>query len=159
MLESIIQTTPAWVLWPILALSPGICEELFFRGMVQRAFGRGVVAVTVSAITFSMFHLDPHHVIGVLPIGFYLAWVAARTESTWVTVIAHVLNNSASILAAKLQAEDPASKDETTEWWVVALGLVIAAATVAAILRLTRQKPAPSLASPSAPSPSSAPLL
>lgn len=158
MLDSIIQTTPTWVLWPILALSPGICEEFFFRGMVQRAFGRGVAAVTVSAITFSMFHLDPHHVVGVLPIGFYLAWVAARTGSTWVTVIAHVLNNSASIFAAKLLVEDPASKDEPTAWWVVAIGLVIAAGTVVAIFRLTRQNSASSLSAPSAPSASSPPL-
>jgi membrane protease YdiL (CAAX protease family) len=145
MLEAILMTTPVWLLWPVLALSPGIAEELFFRGAVQRAFGRGVVAITVSAVTFSMFHLDPHHVIGVLPIGFYLAWVAARTDSTWVTVVAHVLNNTASITASKLLAEDPASKDEPTAWWVVALGLLVAMATVVAITRLTRPRESPLL--------------
>lgn len=88
-----------YLLWPLVALLPGISEELFFRGMLQRAFGRGLLAIVLSAVLFSAFHLDPIHVAGVLPLGFFLAWVVARTDSTWVAIFAHVMNNTGALFA------------------------------------------------------------
>jgi uncharacterized protein len=135
-LDRIVAENPIWLLWPVIALSPGICEEMFFRGMIQRAFRPGILAIVISGVSFALFHVDPHHVIGVLPIGLYLAWVAQRTGSTWTTVIAHVANNTASIVAAK--AGGDSSEAESTPWWVSPIGLALVAVTVVLIVRATR---------------------
>lgn len=121
------------VLIPFLAICPGFGEELLFRGFVQRSIGRGRLAITVSALTFAAIHVDPHHVIGVIPLGFFLAWTAARTDSTWVTITAHVANNTMAVLTLTLmpdQAGDHAGP------LAVAIGLGVFALCVAAIAKV-----------------------
>ena len=126
------------MLWPIIALMPGFSEEIFFRGLVQRSAGFGWRAITLSAITFSFFHMDPHHVAGVIPLGFYLAWLGARTGSTWVPIAAHVVNNSTALLASKLAGNE----EPDIPFWVVPIGWAICAGCVYGIWRVTRDRAA-----------------
>jgi membrane protease YdiL (CAAX protease family) len=134
-IESVITSTPIWALLPVMALSAGVAEELFFRGLFQRAFGHGVKAVVLSGIAFASFHIDPHHVLAVLPVGFYLAWVAARASSTWVSVVAHVAYNATAIV---LQKASPGDASEEAAWPLVVGGLVVAAATAVPFVRAAR---------------------
>lgn len=141
-LESIgalVSAHPAWMLWPVIALSPGIAEEVFFRGLVQRAVGFGWRAIVISGLSFSFFHMDPHHVAGVLPLGFYLAWVGARTGTTLVPIVAHIVNNSAALLAAKV-VDVESMADETMPIWVMPIGWVVAGACLFVIWRSTRDR-------------------
>ena len=87
--------------WPVFALLPGLSEELLFRGLLQRAAPAGTRAILLSAFTFALFHIDPHHAVGVLPLGLFLAWAASRC-GTQVTIVAHVANNTAAIAALHL---------------------------------------------------------
>jgi membrane protease YdiL (CAAX protease family) len=91
---------PLLLLWPTFALLPGIAEELLFRGVLQRSVRRASAAVLVSGGLFAAFHVDPVHVAGVLPLGLFLAWVAQRT-STWVSIFAHVMNNTLAVIAMR----------------------------------------------------------
>src|SRR5262249_11721589 len=74
----------------LMAVLPGVSEELVFRGLLQRSIRRKRLGLVMSAVFFALAHVDPQHVAGVLPLGFYLAWVAMRTDSTWPTMLAHV---------------------------------------------------------------------
>ncbi len=136
-IEQVVAAHPYWMLWPVIALCPGLSEEIFFRGLVQRSLGFGRRAVVVSALSFSFFHMDPHHVAGVLPLGFYLAWLGARTGTTWVPIVAHTANNSMALLAGKLEAGDP---DAQVPLWVLPIGWAIAGACVWGIARVTRDR-------------------
>ncbi len=136
-IEQVVQAHPYWMLWPVIALCPGFSEEIFFRGLVQRAAGFGRRAIVLSALTFSFFHMDPHHVAGVLPLGFYLAWLGARTGTTWVPIVAHTANNSMALLAGKLEADAP---DTQIPLWVLPIGWAIAGACVWGIARVTRDR-------------------
>ncbi len=141
-LESIgalVNAHPAWMLWPVIALSPGVAEEVFFRGLVQRAVGFGWRAIVISGLSFSFFHMDPHHVAGVLPLGFYLAWVGARTGTTLVPIVAHIVNNTAALLAAKI-VDVESMADETMPLWVMPIGWVVAGACIFVIWRSTRDR-------------------
>jgi len=142
-LESIEKLTQAysfWVLVLFIALVPGFTEEIFFRGLVQRSLGNvGTKAILISGVTFSCFHLDPHHVAGVLPLGFYLAWLAARTGSLWVTIVTHAVNNGVALLASQL-AIDAVDPDETLPWWMVPIGLGLCALCVYGIHYFTRDR-------------------
>lgn len=135
-LEALMAAAPFWALWPLVALMPGISEELFFRGMWQRTFGKGALALSTSAVLFACFHMDPHHVVGVLPLGLYLAWLGARTGSTWVPITAHVFNNSAALLASKFGGEELA-ETETPLWWMP-VGWLVVAGAMSVIVYATR---------------------
>lgn len=141
MLEAVTRAHPFLVLFPFIAIMPGVGEEIFFRGLVQRSFARPWIAIAVSAITFSLIHMDPHHVVGVLPLGFYLAWVAQRTGSTWVTILAHVANNGAALAASQLlENGDEGSLQETLV--LMPIGWVVAAGAAYVIWRFSQPKPA-----------------
>ncbi|MEM1414192.1 MAG: CPBP family intramembrane glutamic endopeptidase [Myxococcota bacterium] len=130
---------PLVVLLFMMAVTPGFTEEIFFRGLVQRALGRRALAVHVSAITFALIHADPHHVIGVVPIGYFLAWVAFRADSTWPTILAHVVNNAMAVLAVRALGTD---LGEVPPLWVLPVGWAACAACVAVVLRTTSGPPA-----------------
>jgi membrane protease YdiL (CAAX protease family) len=129
MLQDIVRGLPLIVAFPVFALLPGVSEELMFRGLLQNAAARRTTGIAVSALAFSLFHLDPHHVAGVLPLGFFLAWVASRC-GTFVTIVAHVLNNSAAIAAVHSQTFDVGyGTDEPMPWqWLPVSWLFVAGA-------------------------------
>lgn len=137
-IEELVHAAPTLALLPFLALCPGFGEEILFRGFIQRAIGDGALAISVSAITFALIHFDPHHIVGVVPLGFYLAWVAARTGSTWVTITAHVANNAMAVIVAK-QVGSATPAEHATPWQVL-LGLGVCAACLAGIARLSPRR-------------------
>lgn len=141
-LNEVARSTSLLVLWPVLALVPGFCEELFFRGMLQRALGRGVLAIGVSAVAFALIHLDPHHVVGVLPLGLWLAWVAARADSSWPTITAHVANNTLAVVATHVAALDRGygSAAGPIPWPWIPGGLALTACCAAIIVLATRTR-------------------
>jgi len=132
MLQEIARDNPVWLTWPFLALLPGLAEELFFRGLLQRSFARPAVGAAVSAVAFALFHVDPHHVVGVLPLGVFLAWVALR-HGTAVAIAAHVANNTVALLSARSATLDVGYGTEQPmplEWLPVSLLIVALCARV-----------------------------
>ena len=77
----------------VLAVSSGIAEEAFFRGLMQPAFG-----LTVTSLAFGLLHfpmnrrLIPWTVIAIA-MGFVFGIVYQETESLLVVVLAHGLIN------------------------------------------------------------------
>lgn len=138
MLHELVRSVPLIVAVPAFALLPGVSEELMFRGLLQRAAGRGMAAIVISALAFSAFHLDPHHVAGVLPLGFFLAWVGSRC-GTWVTIFAHVLNNGAAIAAVHSETLSVGyGTEREMPWPWLPASLLLVAASVFVITRATQ---------------------
>jgi membrane protease YdiL (CAAX protease family) len=85
---------------------PGIVEELLFRGYLQsRLLQRWppLLAVGASALIFSAAHLDPIHVLGVIPLGVWLGTVAWRAGSVWPAILCHAVNNAVAVAAVAVQ--------------------------------------------------------
>lgn len=81
----------------IIAFLPAVCEELFFRGLLQKVVLRKYMsmhyAVFLSAFIFSFLHFQfygfiPRFVLGIV-FGYILEW----TGSLWITIIIHFTNN------------------------------------------------------------------
>ena len=124
-LHQIVKQLSPLLAWPVFALLPGIAEELMFRGVLQNAARSRNLGIAVSALGFAAFHLDPHHVAGVLPLGFFLAWVGARC-GTLVTIVAHIANNTLAILAVHSETLDVGygtSEPMPWSWLPVSLAL------------------------------------
>lgn len=86
------------------ALGPGIAEELLFRSYLQggllKAF-RPVIALLISALLFSAWHLPGSRGLSLFPFGLWMGFITYRTGSVWLSMICHVLVSfSALILSA-----------------------------------------------------------
>lgn len=152
---------PLAVAWTTFALLPGVSEELLFRGLLQHAAPRGARAIAISGALFALFHLDPHHIVGVLPLGLFLAWVGERA-GVWVTVGAHVANNSVAVLAAHSGVLDVGyGTGHELPWTWLATSLLVFAATARYLARTTApaatEAPAVQRAPPAPPTPQANP--
>jgi membrane protease YdiL (CAAX protease family) len=139
-LHELASRLPLSVLWPSFALVPGVAEELLFRGVLQGALGRNLRAVLIAGSAFALFHVDPVHVVGVLPLGLFFSWVAYRS-STLVSIFAHVSNNTLAVLSIQSDTLDVGygTGHELPMSWLIGSLLVFACAA-AAIAQATRAR-------------------
>lgn len=85
----------------IIGVAAGAGEELFFRGYLLTRLARrwrpwvGNAAV---AMLFALMHLDPVHSTFAFFVGLCLGWVSLRARSIWPTVLAHIANNTLSVV-------------------------------------------------------------
>jgi membrane protease YdiL (CAAX protease family) len=94
------------VLIAMVAVFPGICEELLFRGALLRAL-RGRVsaptAVFLTAALFGLIHIYPAQMVPTFLFGLLLGVMALRTGSVVTSMLAHVIHNG-MVTAASLNA-------------------------------------------------------
>ncbi len=86
----------------VMAFIPAIGEELLFRGILQNLISRGVrnvhAAVWISAFVFSAVHLQFFGFVPRLLLGALLGYLYAWTGSLRAPMLAHFVNNSATLL-------------------------------------------------------------
>jgi membrane protease YdiL (CAAX protease family) len=129
-----------------LALAPGLAEELFFRGLVQRGIaarlGPGLaataLAVGTAALFFALAHFDPVQSPGALALGVYLGVVAWLAGSTRAAMLCHVLNNAVAVMGAYLGAEIGLGEHAPV---TLALGTGVAAAALLPAWRSRQRLP------------------
>ena len=85
----------------LIAVIPGIGEELIFRGAMQRIFrqwtGSAHVAVIVTAIIFSAIHFQFFSFLPRLLLGIMLGYMFVISGNIWVPVFAHFFNNAMAV--------------------------------------------------------------
>jgi membrane protease YdiL (CAAX protease family) len=89
-----------WLALIGLAVAPGIAEELFCRGFLQRGLQRRLgapVAIGISALLFGALHVDPVHALFATALGLYLGVAAYWADSTRASIGCHLVNNLASV--------------------------------------------------------------
>lgn len=92
---------PALVMF---ALVPAICEEILFRGVLARAISRQlpiVLAAAISGAVFAAYHLSLVQALPTLTLGFVLALIAIRADSSLPAMLAHALNNALAITMSR----------------------------------------------------------
>jgi hypothetical protein len=111
----------------IVAVLPGIGEELYFRGIIQRLLHDrwgGHVAVWVAAILFSAFHFQFFGFIPRLLLGAMMGYLLLWTGSMWAPVLAHFLNNGFAVLYFYLKSRvslalNPEEAGNLESWWMI----------------------------------------
>lgn len=84
----------------LLSLSPGICEEILFRGFVQSAFRKALrpsIAILLTALLFGAFHFSIHRLLPTTLLGIMLGWICLRAGSIYPAMLAHALINASSL--------------------------------------------------------------
>ncbi|MBC7384139.1 MAG: CPBP family intramembrane metalloprotease [Bacteroidia bacterium] len=85
----------------VVAVIPAICEEFFFRGVVQNfiklCFYNEIVAIILAALIFSGFHGQYYGFLPRFFLGIILGYIYATSGNIWVSVLAHFFNNAFAV--------------------------------------------------------------
>ncbi len=132
-----------------LALSPAICEELLFRGVILKASRArmGVTAaVVLNGVLFGVFHLSIYRFFPTMILGMVLALIVIRTRSIIPAMVFHFLNNGCAVLAGRFLGEaatrEAAQRQVSEPMIVAALALFVGG--MALMSRSERTGPDPS---------------
>ena len=131
----------------MLALIPGICEEVLFRGYAQRQFeraGGATAGVLLSGILFGLYHIRPSQLLPLAVLGLYMAYLTWRTGSLVPAMVVHFLHNGMAVMAAHFvqgtAAYDLSSLEQVpVPWYGVGLGVVIVGGVVYVLHQLAPQ--------------------
>jgi membrane protease YdiL (CAAX protease family) len=115
------------------AIMPGLAEELFCRGLIQRSLvarigpARGIA---IAAIVFGLLHIDPVHAVFAAPLGLYLGVIGHLDGGIRAAVVCHVINNLVALLSGAYLEESPHGG-----WPGIVIGAVVAVAVAALVWR------------------------
>jgi sodium transport system permease protein len=115
----------------VMAVLPGITEEVMFRGYFIKAFReKGVwFCIIASAILFAVLHLDMFRLIPVAVIGIWLGYIMIRTGNILIPIIAHTTNNVLAYSFFTYGEHIPGFQyllqDDQFAWWTALPALVI----------------------------------
>jgi len=96
----------AWLLL-LLAVTPALCEEVVFRGVLLGGTRRLAPwrVVLLNGLVFGAFHLSFETAIRFLPtawLGIVISWAVLRSRSIWTGSLMHLLNNGTIVLLASV---------------------------------------------------------
>jgi len=80
----------------VIAVTPAICEEFLFRGIVFKNFERVSLrrnAMFMTGLIFALFHFHPFNLIPLILLGFYLTFITYYSGSIFTAIACHFLNN------------------------------------------------------------------
>ncbi|MEO6695940.1 MAG: CPBP family intramembrane glutamic endopeptidase [Ignavibacteria bacterium] len=85
-----------------IAVTPAICEEFLFRGLVFRNFEKIIPAskaIFFTGFLFALFHFHPFNIIPLMILGIFLTFIVYHSGSIYTAVICHFINNFISAFA------------------------------------------------------------
>lgn len=101
-----IYETPLIINILLIGGTAGICEEVMFRGVIQRSLERfgASLSIVIAAFLFGLFHMDFQKLLGTFLLGILIGFIVYRTNSLFAGMFAHFANNSLAVLISSLQA-------------------------------------------------------
>jgi len=76
-------------------------EELVFRGWLWKLVSWKMTPYwtwIIISLVFAAIHMEPVHVLGLLPFSFFVGWLRYKTGELGPSIIAHMANNAAACL-------------------------------------------------------------
>jgi len=133
----LVMTTPAGLLANIfvIAVIPGLGEELVFRGIIQKElykyFQSPWVAILVASIIFSAMHFQfagflPRFILGMI-LGLLFYW----TNNLWISIIVHTFNNAFQVIVSYFYPEVLESDFENSvpvSWYALVASIILSLA-------------------------------
>jgi membrane protease YdiL (CAAX protease family) len=122
----------------LVGLVPAICEELFFRGFLQRVlerYWRPASAIAVTTALFALLHFDFYGLPTYAVLGVWFGVLALRTGSLLCPVLAHMLHNGLDVLGRNLLS---AETFEVHAAWLSSLSLIGTLSAVGLLVWLTK---------------------
>jgi len=82
-----------------MAITPAICEELLFRGLILSGLRRygSWPAIVISSLLFALAHASIYRLLPTFCLGLLLGHVVQRTGSIACSMLVHALNNGVAV--------------------------------------------------------------
>lgn len=80
----------------VIAVTPAICEEFFFRGLILSNFEKQmnpVKAIFMTGLIFAIFHFHPFNLLPLILLGFFLSYSVYYSNSIITGIVVHFVNN------------------------------------------------------------------
>ena len=112
----------------VIVLTPALCEELFFRGYIQKSLTVNLSprrAVFITGVVFAMFHLAWFNFVPLTLLGWYIGYIYWKSGNLLVPAAAHGANNLAAFILLKSGLDSGGSGEATPgmvvfwQWWIV----------------------------------------
>lgn len=91
-----------FVFFLVVVIGAPLAEELFFRGLVMRAFEKRLGtgwAVVCSSVVFGATHFQFLQFPALTAAGFVFAWLVVRSDSLWSGVVGHMTFNLVTVVS------------------------------------------------------------
>ncbi|HPD00279.1 MAG TPA: type II CAAX endopeptidase family protein [Acetivibrio sp.] len=84
----------------VIAISAGICEEVLFRGVIQRSFERfgSVKSILITAFLFGLTHFSFQSLFGTFLLGALIGFLVYKSDSLMIGMFAHFTNNAVAVV-------------------------------------------------------------
>ncbi len=102
----------------VIAIVPSVCEEVMFRGYIQRSFEfkmKPIWAVLITAIFFGVYHFNPYGLLPLIVLGFYFGFAAYISKSLIVPIFLHFLNNFGAVILYFIIGDDELISTDVTD--------------------------------------------
>lgn len=114
----------------VIALLPAFCEEICFRGGLQRIIIQLAknpwVGIIITAILFSALHLQFEGFFPRVMLGIVLGALYWFSGSLWPSILAHFVNNAVQVIAVS-KAPELAAKNPTMPFYYGLISAVVVA--------------------------------
>ncbi len=129
-----------WLIF-VVCVTPALCEEIFFRGFVQRTFERtvGWKSVILVGVIFGLFHFNPLGLISLSILGMLFGYFFYRSQSLLPSMIAHFANNLLAVWFLYKPEGDSVMTLESIPLWLVGVTLPVGVATLFVYDELTKK--------------------
>ena len=121
-----------------VAILAPIVEEIVFRGAILRILleyfsgSKAWIAITISAVTFGLFHGNFAQAVNASFLGLILGWLYYRTKSIIPSMVLHLVNNISAVVLTLSFSSD--SDIKVVELFGNNLPLAVGCLTVSALL-------------------------
>ena len=112
----------------VISVTPAICEELFFRGFVQRSFEFKYSlfkSALLTAIFFGIYHFHPYQILPLALLGLFFGYANYKSGSILIPVILHFLNNFAAIVMFFIWGSDDIVEMEASKFENLGLAITV----------------------------------
>jgi sodium transport system permease protein len=133
-----VRTHPVLGLFAV-AVSPGLCEEVLFRGLILHLFTDMIgpkKGAVVAGILFGLFHLVPQRVLVTAGLGVLLGFLTLHTRSIVPAMILHATYNLWLCMPALVGEER--AQFVLSQPWTIPAGLALLLGGIALIRRGVR---------------------
>ena len=92
----------------VVALTPAICEELLFRGLIQKNMTLATnkkAGFIFTGIIFGLYHVNPFLLVPLAGLGILFGFFLYRSETMLIPMVAHFINNLFSVLGVYYESD------------------------------------------------------
>ncbi|CAN5469206.1 hypothetical protein BH10BAC5_BH10BAC5_12280 [soil metagenome] len=101
----------------VIAVTPAICEEFLFRGLVLfnlEKIKTPAISIFITGFLFAAFHFHPFNLIPLIILGVFLSFIVYHSGSIITSVICHFINNFIAAFAVYYYGKDITSESNVS---------------------------------------------